>query len=72
VRAERIRLTSELERRTSILAESIQESVTPLLLSDSSRKLNLLVKRFSNRERFQGIAVHDASGQVPVAADSSR
>jgi trehalose 6-phosphate synthase len=64
VRAERIRLTSELERRTIILAESVQESVTPLILSDSSTKLNRLVQRFSNRERFQGIAVHDANGQV--------
>jgi trehalose-6-phosphate synthase len=64
VRTERIRLTSELERRTIILAESIQESVTPLVASDSSKKLNRLVQRFSNRERFQGIAVHDASGLV--------
>ncbi len=67
VRTERIRLTSELERRTIILAESIQESVTPLILSDSSKKLNRLVQRFSNRERFQGIAVHDAHGQVLAA-----
>jgi alpha,alpha-trehalose-phosphate synthase [UDP-forming] len=64
VRAERIRLTSELERRTIILADSIQESVTPLVASDSSIKLQRLVRRFGNRERFQGIAVHDASGQV--------
>ena len=64
VRAERLRLTSELERRTIILADSIQESVTPLVLSDSSGKLNLLVQRFGNREKFQGIAVHDARGQL--------
>ena len=64
VRTERIRLTSELERRTTILAESIQESVTPLILSDSSEKLSRLVKRFSKRERFQGIAVHDVHGQL--------
>ncbi|MGB7630340.1 MAG: trehalose-6-phosphate synthase [Candidatus Deferrimicrobium sp.] len=64
VRAERIRLRSELERRTILLAESIQESVTPLITSDSSKKLNILVQRFSNRERFQGIVVHDARGQV--------
>ena len=64
VRAERIRLTSELERRTILLADSIQESVTPLVLSDSSGKLDLLVQRFGNREKFQGIAVHDARGQL--------
>jgi len=64
VRAERIRLTSELERRTILLADSIQESVTPLVLSDSSERLNLLVQRFGNREKFQGIAVHDARGRL--------
>lgn len=64
VREERVRLTSDLERRSIILAESLQESVIPLVTSDSSEKLNLLVQRFGNRERFQGIAVHDARGQV--------
>jgi trehalose 6-phosphate synthase len=64
VRTEKIRLKSDLERRTILLAESIQESVTPLLLSDSSLKLSLLVQRFSNRAGFQGIAVHDADGEL--------
>ena len=64
VREERIRLTSELERRTIVLAESFQEAVAPLITSYSSEKLNLLVQRFSKRERFQGIVVHDARGQV--------
>ena len=64
VRTERIRLTSDLERRSIILAESIQESVTPLITSESSKKLDYLVQRFSNRERFRGIAVHNATGQL--------
>lgn len=64
VQEERDRLTSDLERRSIILAESIQESVIPLVTSDSSTKLDLLVQRFGNRERFQGIAVHDVRGQV--------
>ena len=64
VREERIRLSSDLERRSIILAESLQESVIPLVTSDSSGKLKLLVQRFGKRERFQGIAVYDARGQV--------
>ncbi len=64
VREERVRLTSDLERRSIILAESLQESVIPLVTSDSSTKLDLLVQRFGNRDRFQGIAVHDVRGQV--------
>jgi trehalose 6-phosphate synthase len=64
VREEKARLTSELERRAIILADSLQESVIPLVTSESSGKLDLLVQRFGKRERFQGIAVHDARGQV--------
>jgi len=64
VREERIRLTSELERRTIVLAESLQESVTPLVASDSQGKLDRLVQRFGNRDRFQGIAIHDAIGRL--------
>ncbi len=64
VREERIRLTSELERRSVILAESLQESVIPLVTSGSSGKLNRIVQRFGNRERLQGIAVYDSRGLV--------
>ena len=64
VREERARLRSDLERRSIILAESIQESVIPLVTSESSEKLKLLVMRLGKRERFQGIAVHDARGQM--------
>ena len=61
---ERIRLTSELERRTILLAESLQESVIPLIASESTEKLTRLVHRIGNRDRFQGIAIHDAEGRL--------
>jgi len=64
VRAERGRLSSDLQRRYVILAESLQESVIPLVTSESQENLNRLVQRFGNRDRFQGIAVHDAHGQL--------
>jgi trehalose 6-phosphate synthase len=64
VREEKTRLRSDLERRTITLAESIQESVAPLVESDSSEKLGRIVQRFGNRERFMGIAVHDTRGQL--------
>jgi len=64
VRAERGRLSSDLQRRSVILAESLQESVIPLVTSESQENLNRLVQRFGNRDRFQGIAVHDAHGQL--------
>jgi trehalose-6-phosphate synthase len=64
VREERGRLASDLERRSNILAESMQESVSPLIAAGSSQKLKRLVERFGNRDRFQGIAVHDVRGNL--------
>jgi trehalose 6-phosphate synthase len=64
VRQERVRLVSELERRVIILAESLRESVIPLLYSDSPGKLDSFVERFGNRERLRGIAVYDSQGNV--------
>jgi alpha,alpha-trehalose-phosphate synthase [UDP-forming] len=64
VHTERERITADLERRTIILAESLQESITPVLASKSFNKLNRLVVRFGNRERLKGIAVYDLQGNV--------
>lgn len=64
VRAERIRLTSELERRAIILAESLQESVIPLVQNNSLPRLNRFVERFGNRERLKGVAVLDRQGNI--------
>ncbi|MEW6676177.1 MAG: trehalose-6-phosphate synthase [Nitrospirota bacterium] len=67
VRAEKIRLTSELERRAIILAESLQESVVPLMQANSLSRLNRLVERFGNRERLIGVAVFDKQGNTIVS-----
>lgn len=64
VNSEKVRLTGEMERRAIILAESLQESVIPLVQANSTSKLNRLVKRFGNRERLKGIAVFDMQGNV--------
>jgi len=64
VRAEKMRLTAELERRAIILAESLQESVIPLIASNSLLRLNRLVERFGNRERLRGVAVYDRQGNI--------
>lgn len=61
-RQEETRLRSELERRASVIADSLRESVEPLLLADSSGPLVRLVNKFSNRERLLGVAIHDLQG----------
>lgn len=64
VREERIRLASDLERRVVLLAESLRESVIPLIRSGSNDKLDRLVERFGNRQRLQGIAIYDHQSKV--------
>jgi trehalose 6-phosphate synthase len=61
---EKARMTSELERRAIILADSLQESVVPLIRSDSPERLDRIVQRFGNRERLQGIAIYDIHGRA--------
>jgi trehalose 6-phosphate synthase len=69
VRQERGRLVRDLERRSQLLAESLQEAVEPLLAAADKDNCQRLVDRFSGRERVEGLAVYDWSG-APVAASS--
>jgi len=61
---ERSRLEEDLTRRASILAESLQESVEPLVEADKLAGLNRLVERFGDRERLAGVAVYTNDGQL--------
>lgn len=70
VRQEKSRLNEELERRTDLLAESMQESIEPLLAKGPSKNLQRIVERFGNRERLSGVAVYDAAGR-PLAVTES-
>src|SRR5581483_3653902 len=48
--------------RSAILAESLQESVEPLIDRGAEKSLQRLVDRFSEREHLKGIAVYDSTG----------
>ena len=64
VQQESARLKDEMERRSRLLAESLQESVQPVLQQGSSTNLQRLVEKFGNRERVVGMAVYDAKENV--------
>jgi len=65
VRVEKRGLRNDLEKRAEILAESLEETVTPLLLEKRSRKeLQRIVERFGNHERLAGMAVFDERGET--------
>ncbi len=62
VRRDRRIQERDLSRRTAQLAESLDDSVTPLI--GSRQELQRLVERWGNREHLAGIAVYDSHGRV--------
>jgi hypothetical protein len=64
VRTDRRNLRNELSRRAEILAESLQETVEPLLDRGPNKNLQRLVARFGQREHLKGVAVYDPAGAV--------
>ena len=69
VQQEKERMTIDLERRASILAEGLKESLEPLFAKGQVQRLQALVEKFGNRERLAGVAVYDAQDKL-VAATS--
>src|SRR3989338_2357919 len=63
---ERATLTTNLEQRASLLADSLKESVEPYyansIQSSFQASLQKVVNKFANRERLAGIALYDNKG----------
>lgn len=70
VNNERDRLTSDLQYRSTLLAETLRESVEPNFLNNSEQYLQAIVERFANRERFAGIGLYDNKEHI-IAISSS-
>src|SRR5579864_445600 len=66
VEAENRARRSELERRAQLLAESLQETVEPLLAQGAQESLQRIVERFGNRERLAGVAIYDKQAHPVV------
>ena len=61
---EREGLRRDLDRRTSLLAESLRETIEPLVGQPQAARLQHVVENFGNRERLAGVAVYDAKDQL--------
>ena len=59
VHQEKRRQETDLERRALLLAESLGETIEPLVEQGHSRRLQRIVEKFGNRERLAGVAVYD-------------
>jgi trehalose-6-phosphate synthase len=64
VRSEKLGLRSDLEQRAETLAESLQETLEPVVQERDTPQLRRVVERFANREHVAGIAVYDGLGKA--------
>jgi trehalose 6-phosphate synthase len=67
---EKERLTVDLQRRSSLLGESLKESIEPLLEKERPERLQKIVEKFGNRERLAGVAVYDVKDNLIAATPS--
>ncbi len=72
VRQEEDRLKIDLEKRASVIADSLKIGVEPLLIADNLTALQRIVDRFFNRERLVGISLHDVRENLILASRDFR
>jgi trehalose 6-phosphate synthase len=64
VESEKRALRSDLTRHAATLAESLQETIEPLINVPASRSLQREVEKFDHRDNLAGIAIYNASGAI--------
>lgn len=70
VYSEEHRLKSDLKYRSTLLADSLKETVEPNFINKSHGQLQNLVNRFDTEERLAGMNIYDNNGN-PIATSSS-
>ena len=70
VQQEKERLTIDLQRRASLLGDSLKETIEPLLEKGRPETLQKIVEKFGNRERLAGVAIYDVKDKLITATPS--
>lgn len=73
------RLKSDLQYRSTLLAESLRETIEPNFINKSEDYLQNVVKKFTDKERFAGLGIYDNKGEaitvssvIPEATSSAQ
>ena len=61
---EQLELTSRLQSRSQVLADSLAESITPSYNSRATSTVQKIIDKFTSSERLAGISVFDSSGAI--------
>src|SRR3990167_2746255 len=67
---EELRLRNDIQYRTTLLAESLRETVEPNFINKSEKYLQGVVEKYANKERFAGLAIVDNQNNI-VAVSST-
>ncbi len=70
VSSERERLETDIQSRSSLVADTLKESIEPNFINKSNEYLQSAVERFASNQRFAGLAVVDNKGAI-IAASSN-
>ena len=69
VSQEQIELTSRLQSRSQVLADSLAESIEPSYNTQATTTLQRIIDRFASSERLAGLGVFDSSGAAVVVSE---
>jgi hypothetical protein len=64
MRQEQSNQTDELNRRSALVAEGLEESVSTAMTQRSTKDLQRILRRFENKSRLTGIVVFDVKDKV--------
>ncbi|MFZ2189827.1 MAG: trehalose-6-phosphate synthase [Candidatus Magasanikiibacteriota bacterium] len=69
VQQQRNSLTDDLQRRTTLLADSLKESIRPSYLNNTTSTLQNILDKFVGRERLVGLAVYNNKAELFATSD---
>ena len=70
VRQEKERLMVDLQRRASLLGESLKETIEPLMEKERPERFEKIMEKFGNRERLAGVAVYNVKDKLIAVTPS--
>lgn len=70
VEREQQRLENDIEYRSSLLADSLKESVEPNFINKSDKYLQSVVEKFADNQRIAGLAIVDNTGKIITVSSS--
>jgi trehalose 6-phosphate synthase len=62
VYSEKLSLKNELQKKSELLADSLEQNIAPVLGAASPAQLQQIADRFANKDDLAGIVIYDASG----------